>query len=237
SARPISLLPGLPPSPIYWTRRRSSRQRLSAPSTMSGRSWAAAPSARAADGSAARSRNRLHLRQDRVDGKAFVVLRQPADDSVGVNAERLFMLGRRLLATRRKEGEAYAVDRALGEQRRQSGHGRLGLGRVGENGTDIRETFDIRAIEHRGIEQPVARMQVIQQRERVGRREQRSLREVQLEFPGQAEMGGAVQPWPVETGVSSQLGGHLAIRGVADEEAIAQAVLRFPGAQGPGKVD
>src|SRR5215472_13378334 len=110
-------------------------------------------SARAAGWSATRSRKRLQLLQGRVDREAAIVHGQPVDDAVGVDADALLLLRGRFipgpLAGGSEEGEAQAIDRTAGEQRRNLRNFGGGLAAAGKRGADLDRALVVGTVEDR----------------------------------------------------------------------------------------
>src|SRR4029077_9126495 len=149
-------------------------------------SWARMPSARAAGlwplpfapapASAARRRKSLQLLQNRVDREAAVIQGQPVDDAIGVDADALLLLGRRLIPRRRfalrsEEGEAEVIDRPGRQQRRELCllGGRLAA--AGERGADLHRALVVGSVEDGGEKGRVARRQMAEQGKAMGGRE------------------------------------------------------------------
>src|SRR5215472_17441659 len=195
-------------------------------------------SARAAGWSAARSRKRLQLLQGRVDREAAIVHGQPVDDAIGVDADGLLLLRGRFIPTphlsrRSEEGEAQAIDRTAGEQRRNLRIFGGGLAEAGEGGPDLDRALVVGAVENSRQESDIPSPQMAQQSEGMRGGEQGSLRQSERLSRGLFEADDARLAGRGDLGLALEGGGDGIAVEVAHEEAVVLAVLGFPGTQAP----
>src|SRR6185369_16618606 len=102
---------------------------------------------------------------NRVDRKAAVVQGQPVDDAIGIDADALLLLRRRLIPRRRlalgrEEGEAEAIDGTGRQQRRELRLLGGGLAAAGERRADLQRPLVVGAVEDGGEKRRVARGQM-----------------------------------------------------------------------------
>ena len=197
---------------------------------------ARAPAARAL---AARRREPLQLLQNRVDREAAVVQGQPVDDAIGIDADALLLLRRRLIPCRRlalgrEEGEAEAIDGTGRQQRRELRLLGGGLAAAGERSADLHRPLVVGAVEDGGEKRRVARRQMAEQGEAMGRSGNRVPRgKVSCFCAGRLEADQPGLAGRRHLGFALVLRGDVVAVEIAHEEAVALAVLRFPGIQIP----
>src|SRR5882724_6055124 len=214
--------------------------------------WARTPSARAADwlrgrggamaraGLATDSAGRLQ-RLEFLELALYVEVAEVEhdrfDDAVHVQTQLLLMLRLRRAVVVLEECQMDPIGGDGRQQRRAAGRAGLGPQVLGDERADIGNAVLVEAVEDRRPQEVLAGLDMLQQGDGVGGREQRARRQLDLAALRHGVVGDTALARSVQVRFAAILLLHLPVLEIADEEAVAQPVLGLPGHQVPAELD